>query len=203
MRLKLRFLWSVGVNSLKRNLLAGIIVVVPIAGTIFILHWLFFSIDGLLAPLVEAIFGRNIVGVGFIMMLIVVYLAGIIGANVIGKRIIRRSELFLAAVPMVRSIYNTFKQVLESVMLPTKGGFKEVVLVEFPRLGMRTVGFVTNRVKDNAGRDYVNVYIPTTPNPTSGYLEIIPADEVTPTGWSVEDAVKIVISGGMISPPVI
>lgn len=203
MRLKLRFLWSVGVNSLKRNLLAGIIVVVPIAGTIFILHWLFFSIDGLLAPLVEAIFGRNIVGVGFIMMLIVVYLAGIIGANVIGKRIIRRSELFLAAVPMVRSIYNTFKQVLESIMLPTKGGFKEVVLVEFPRLGMRTVGFVTNRVKDNAGRDYVNVYIPTTPNPTSGYLEIIPADEVTPTGWSVEDAVKIVVSGGMISPPVI
>lgn len=203
MRLKLRFLWSVGVNSLKRNLLAGIIVVVPIAGTIFILHWLFFSIDGLLAPLVEAIFGRNIVGVGFIMMLIVVYLAGIIGANVIGKRIIRRSELFLAAVPMVRSVYNTFKQVLESVILPTKGGFKEVVLVEFPRLGMRTVGFVTNRVKDNAGRDYVNVYIPTTPNPTSGYLEIIPADEVTPTGWSVEDAVKIVVSGGMISPPVI
>ena len=203
MRLKLRFLWSVGVNSLKRNLLAGIIVVVPIAGTIFILHWLFFSIDGLLAPLVEAIFGRNIVGVGFIMMLIVVYLAGIIGANVIGKRIIRRSELFLSAVPMVRSIYNTFKQVLESVILPTKGGFKEVVLVEFPRLGMRTVGFVTNRVKDSAGRDYVNVYIPTTPNPTSGYLEIIPADEVTPTGWSVEDAVKIVVSGGMISPPVI
>lgn len=203
MRLKLRFLWSVGVNSLKRNLLAGIIVVVPIAGTIFILHWLFFSIDGLLAPLVEAIFGRNIVGVGFIMMLIVVYLAGIIGANIIGKRIIRRSELFLAAVPMVRSIYNTFKQALESVILPTKGGFKEVVLVEFPRLGMRTVGFVTNRVKDNAGRDYVNVYIPTTPNPTSGYLEIIPADEVTPTGWSVEDAVKMVISGGMISPPVI
>lgn len=203
MRLKLRFLWSVGVNSLKRNLLAGIIVVVPIAGTIFILHWLFFSIDGLLAPLVEAIFGRNIVGVGFIMMLIVVYLAGIIGANVIGKRIIRRSELFLAAVPMVRSVYNTFKQVLESIILPTKGGFKEVVLVEFPRLGMRTVGFVTNRVKDNAGRDYVNVYIPTTPNPTSGYLEIIPADEVTPTGWSVEDAVKIVVSGGMISPPVI
>lgn len=203
MRLKLRFLWSVGVNSLKRNLLAGIIVVVPIAGTIFILHWLFFSIDGLLAPLVEAIFGRNIVGVGFIMMLIVVYLAGIIGANVIGKRIIRRSELFLAAVPMVRSIYNTFKQVLESIILPTKGGFKEVVLVEFPRLGMRTIGFVTNRVKDNAGRDYVNVYIPTTPNPTSGYLEIIPADEVTPTGWSVEDAVKIVVSGGMISPPVI
>ena len=203
MRLKLRFLWSVGVNSLKRNLLAGIIVVVPIAGTIFILHWLFFSIDGLLAPLVEAIFGRNIVGVGFIMMLIVVYLAGIIGANVIGKRIIRRSELLLTAVPMVRSIYNTFKQVLESVILPTKGGFKEVVLVEFPRLGMRTVGFVTNRVKDNAGRDYVNVYIPTTPNPTSGYLEIIPADEVTPTGWSVEDAVKIVVSGGMISPPVI
>lgn len=203
MRLKLRFLWSVGVNSLKRNLLAGIIVVVPIAGTIFILHWLFFSIDGLLAPLVEAIFGRNIVGVGFIMMLIVVYLAGIIGANVIGKRIIRRSELFLAAVPMVRSIYNTFKQVLESIILPTKGGFKEVVLVEFPRLGMRTIGFVTNRVKDSAGRDYVNVYIPTTPNPTSGYLEIIPADEVTPTGWSVEDAVKIVISGGMISPPVI
>jgi len=193
----------VGVNSLKRNLLAGIIVIVPIAGTIFILHWLFFSIDGLLAPVVEAIFGRNIVGVGFIMMLIVVYLAGIIGANVIGKRIIRRSELFLADVPMVRSIYNTFKQVLESVILPTKGGFKEVVLVEFPRLGMRTVGFVTNRVKDNAGRDYVNVYIPTTPNPTSGYLEIIPADEVTPTGWSVEDAVKIVVSGGMISPPVI
>ena len=104
---------------------------------------------------------------------------------------------------MVREIYGVFKQVLESVMLPHKGGFKEVVLVEFPRPGMKTIGFITNRVKDVSGQNLVNVYIPTTPNPTSGYLEIIPEEDIVRLDMPIDDAIKMVVSGGMVSPEVI
>ena len=104
---------------------------------------------------------------------------------------------------MVREIYNTFKQILQSVILPHKGGFREAVLVEFPRPGMKTIGFVTNHVRDIKGNKLVNVYIPTTPNPTSGYLEIIPEEDVIRLDMPIDDAIKMVVSGGMVSPEII
>ena len=102
---------------------------------------------------------------------------------------------------MVREIYSTLKQVLESVLLPNRGGFKEVVLVEFPKAGMKTIGFVTNRLTDPSGQELLSVYIATTPNPTSGFFEILPASDVVRTSITVEDAIKLVVSGGMVSSP--
>jgi uncharacterized membrane protein len=130
-------------------------------------------------------------------------LTGLSVSNFIGKKIVERSELFLKDVPMVREIYSTLKQILQSVLMPHKGGFREVVLVEFPRHGMRTIGFVTNRVTDTSGQKLVNVYIPTTPNPTSGYLEIIPEADVIHLDMPIDDALMMVVSGGMVSPHVI
>ena len=185
---------------LRRYFLAGLLIVVPIAATILILKWLFGYIDGILGPADEVIFGRHIPGFGFAVIIIVIFLAGLFAANVIGKRAIKYGESMLKVVPIAREIYGTAKQVMESLLLTQTGGFKEVVLVEFPRAGMTTVGFVTNRVKDKAGKEFVAIYIPTTPNPTSGYLEIIPSEDAIHTDMSVEEAVKMVISGGMVSP---
>jgi uncharacterized membrane protein len=195
--------WAKVGRYLRRHFLTGILVVVPLAATILILKWLFEAIDGILEPAVEAIFGHPIPGIGFGVIIILLLLAGIIASNVFGRKVIQRSEDFLKEVPMVREIYGVFKQVLESVMLPHKGGFKEVVLVEFPRPGMKTIGFITNRVKDVAGHNLVNVYIPTTPNPTSGYLEIIPEEDIVRLDMPIDDAIKMVVSGGMVSPEVI
>ncbi len=188
---------------MRRDFLAGILVIVPIAATLLIFKWLFDSVDGILEPAVEAIFGRPIAGIGFAIIIVLIFLAGLFASNFIGKKIVERGESFLKEVPMVREIYSTFKQILQSVLMPHKGGFREVVLVEFPRPGMRTIGFVTNRVTDTSGQKLVNVYIPTTPNPTSGYLEIIPEADVIHLDMPVDDAIMMVVSGGMVSPQVI
>ena len=188
---------------IRRDFLAGILVVVPLAGTALIIKWLFEAIDGVLEPAVEAIFGRPVPGIGFVVLILLVLLAGLIVSNVLGKRLVSYGESLLSEVPMVRELYNTFKQVLESVLLPHKGGFKEVVLIEFPRPGMKTIGFVTNRIKDSSGQDLVTIYIPTTPNPTSGYLEILPAADVVALDMPIDDAIKMIVSGGMISPEVL
>jgi len=186
-----------------RDFLAGILVVVPLAATALVIKWLFEAIDGVLEPAVEAIFGRPIAGIGFAVLVLIVFLAGLLVSNVLGKRLIGYGESLLGRVPMVRELYKTFKQVLESVLQPHKGGFKEVVLIEFPRPGMKTIGFVTNRIKDSSGQDLVNIYIPTTPNPTSGYLEILPAADVVALDMAIDDAIRMIVSGGMVSPEVL
>lgn len=198
---KSKLSWIAG--RVRRNFLTGVLVLVPLAATLLIFKWLFDAIDGILEPAVEAIFGRPIAGIGFGAIIVLIFLAGIFASNVVGRKIIQRAEALVEELPMVREIYNTFKQVLQSVILPHKGGFRDVVLVEFPRPGMKTIGFVTNHIKDAAGNKLVSIYIPTTPNPTSGYLEIMPEEDVVTIDMPVDDAIKMVVSGGMISPEVI
>jgi len=190
-------------GRVRRDFLTGILVLVPLVATLLIFKWLFDAIDGILEPAVEAIFGRPIAGIGFGAIIVLIFLAGIFASNVIGRKVIQRAESLVEELPMVREIYNTFKQVLQSVILPHKGGFKDVALVEFPRPGMKTIGFVTNHIKDAAGNKLVNVYIPTTPNPTSGYLEIIPEEDIVLIDMPIDEAIKMVVSGGMVSPEVI
>ena len=198
---KSKLAWIAG--RVRRYFLTGVLVLVPLAATLLIFKWLFDAIDGILEPAVEAIFGRPIAGIGFVAIIVLIFLAGIIASNVVGRKVIQRGESLVDELPMVRELYNTFKQILQSVILPQKGGFREVVLVEFPRPGMKTIGFVTNRVKDTKGNKLVNVYIPTSPNPTSGYLEIIPEEDVVTIDMPIDDAIKMVVSGGMVSPEII
>ena len=198
---KSKLAWIAG--RVRRYFLTGVLVLVPLAATLLIFKWLFDAIDGILEPAVEAIFGRPIAGIGFVAIIVLIFLAGIIASHVVGRKVIQRGESLVDELPMVRELYKTFKQILQSVILPQKGGFKEVVLVEFPRPGMKTIGFVTNRVKDTKGNKLVNVYIPTSPNPTSGYLEIIPEEDVVTIDMPIDDAIKMVVSGGMVSPEII
>jgi uncharacterized membrane protein len=200
-RRKLR--WGRVTKSLRRNFLPGLLIVVPLAGTVLIMKWLFNSIDGILAPAVEQIFGHDVPGIGFAAILILIYLTGVIATNVAGRRVIRYGESLLARVPGAREIYGTFKQAMESLMLPRSGAFKEVVLVEFPNPGMKAIGFVTNTMTDSSGQELVNVFIPTAPVPTSGFLELIPPDAVIRTGIPIDEAMKMIISGGIVSPKAI
>ena len=190
------------IRALKRHFLAGILVVLPVGVAIYILVWGFIKIDGILQPAIEWIFGGPITGLGFGIALVLIYVIGIIAENIIGKEAIRFGESLLTRVPLFRQIYTGLKQVIEGLsgLGLNKAAFREVVLVEFPREGMQTIAFITNEIADKSGKKLFTIYVPTAPLPTSGYLEIVTEDKLIRTDIPVDEAMKMVISSGMVSP---
>ncbi len=185
---------------MRAHLLAGLLVAVPLGVTIWILIWAFESIDGILQPVLEPIFGRKIPGVGFGITLALVYILGVIASNVFGRRLIAFAERIVSKVPIARPLYNGIRQILQSFADPGDTGYMHVVLVEFPRKGIRTIGFVTNETRDTSGQRLLNIFIPTSPNPTSGFLQIVHEEDVIWTDLSIDTALKMVVSGGRLSP---
>ena len=192
-------------KNLRRSFLAGILVVVPLGIVVFILVWFFVNVDNILQPIIKTIFGNEIIGLGFAVSLILIYLIGLLASNIVGQKLISFGESILARVPVLRQIYTGSKQVVASLSGASlnKAAFRDVVLVEFPRQGMRTVAFVTNELKDKSGQKLLTIFIPTAPIPTSGYLQIVTEDKVTLTDLSVDEAITMIISSGMVSPPMI
>ncbi len=137
-----------------------------------------------------------------LLTLFMLYILGLMGASVLGRRVIRLIEGIFERVPLVKTIYKSTKQIVVTLGGGQAMEFQRVVLVEFPRPGMKCIGFLTSVMKDaETGRDLATVFISTTPNPTTGYMQIVPLEELSETNWSVEDAVKLLMSGGVISPP--
>lgn len=196
--------WGVSLGWLGRKLpaqfLMGILIVVPIGATVWILLWIFNGIDGFLQPIITGIWGHAIPGVGFGITLVLIYLAGVVANNIVGKRLISYGESLLARVPLIGQLYNGIRQIMVSFSRPSTTGFMEVVLVEFPREGMRAIGFITNEASDKSGKKLLHVFVPTSPNPTSGFLQIVGEDKVIRTKMSVDDAIKVVVSAGRVSP---
>ena len=192
-------------RKVGRRFLAGLLLVIPVGVVIFVLVWFFTGVDGILQPAIKTIFGSEIPGLGFGITIILVYLAGLFASNIVGHRMIRFGESLLVRIPILKQLYNGTKQVIAGLSGTglNKAAFREVVLVEFPRDGMQTIGFVTNEMEDINGQKLLAVYIPTAPLPTSGYFEILTEDKVTRTNISVDEAMQMVISSGMISPRVI
>ena len=188
-------------KKLRAQFIAGIVVVVPIGASILILVWLFSAVDNILQPLVKAVWDHTIPGVGFGATVALIYLVGVIARNVVGKRLIRYGESLLGRVPVFRQLYIGISQILESFSAPDKAGFMQVVLVEFPRKGMKAIGFVTNELNDASGEKLLNVLIPTAPNPTTGFLQIVKEKEVVRTSISVDDAIKMIVSAGRMTSP--
>lgn len=186
-------------GTVKRRFIAGLQVIVPIGATILILVWIFTKIDNILQPIISYIFGRPIPGVGFGVTILLILIAGVIVSNVAGRKLLHYGESVLSKVPIVRQVYYGIKQILESFSSRDKGGFMQVVLVEFPKKGMKTVGFVTNEAVDESGKKVLNVFIPTAPNSTSGFLQIMAEEEVIRTDVSFDDALKMIISAGRVS----
>jgi uncharacterized membrane protein len=178
----------------------GLITAVPVGVTVWILWWGFNTIDNVLQPFIKTIWGHTIPGVGFGITVVFIYLVGILASNVIGKRLIRYGESALPWMPVVRQLYTGVKQIIEGFTAPTKTRRMQPVITEFPRKGMKVVGFATNEVLTESGKKLVTVFIPTSPNPTSGYLQIVDEDEIVRTDMSVENALKMIVSAGKVLP---
>ena len=187
-------------RTLRRHFLAGILVVVPIGATLWILLWIFTVFDGILRPYVELILGRTVPGVGFVITIVLIYLIGAVVSNVLGRRLFHFGESLLAKVPVVRPLYASIKQILESFSVTGKSGLGQTVLIEFPRKDIWTVGFITNEVLLQSGEIRLNIFIPTSPNPASGFLQIVKEDEVIRTDIPVDQALRMIISAGKVSP---
>jgi uncharacterized membrane protein len=187
-------------RKLRDQFIAGLLVVVPLGATILILVWVFNSIDHILAPVVQAVFHRHVPGVGFAVTILLIYLAGLFATNVIGGTILRFFNRQLNKVPIFKVLYSSIRQILEAFASPEKTGFLHVVLVEFPRQGMWELGFVTNEMENENGENILNVLIPTSPTPTSGFLQIVKEKDVIRTKISVEEGLKMVVSGGTMTP---
>ncbi|HEY54970.1 MAG TPA: DUF502 domain-containing protein [Dehalococcoidia bacterium] len=187
-------------KKLRRQFIAGILVAIPLGATIIILVWIFNAIDNLLQPIITDIWGRTIPGVGFGVTVVLIYIAGVIASNILGKRLIRYSDSLLVRIPIFRQLYTGIKQIVDSFSIPDKSGFLRVVLVEFPRKGMRAIGFVTNELTDKSGHKLLNILIPNSPNPMSGFLQIVKEEEVVQTKVSVDEALKMIVSAGKVTP---
>jgi len=178
---------------------AGILVIVPIIITILILVWLFNYIDNIAQPVANSLLGRTIPGLGFVLTVVLIYLTGVVATSVIGKRLVGYIESLLARVPLFRYLYTSIKQIMVSFTTSSETKFLQVVLVEFPKKGMRVLGFVTSESRIESGEKLLTVFIPTSPNPTSGYLEIVRENDIIRTNISIDDALKMVLSAGKVS----
>jgi uncharacterized membrane protein len=173
----------------------GLLIIVPVGVTVFILEWAFRLVDNILQPLINVLHGENITGLGVAATLLLVFIIGTIASNVFGKRMINWLESPFRKIPVLRTIYVGTRQLLEGFS-STKKSFRQVVLVEYPRKGIRSIGFVTNISKNEAGEKTYSVLVPTAPNPASGFLIIVKEDEIIPTSISMDDAVSMIVSAG-------
>jgi uncharacterized membrane protein len=192
-------------NGIKRYFLSGILVIVPLIITYVVFRFFLSSIDGILSPLLVRYLGYEIPGLGIVITIIIVFVAGILTRGVLGRGAVSLWERFLNSLPLVRTIYSAAKQLLISVAEPKASMFQRVVIIPYPRLGMYSLAFAANEVTlDRYGTigDYIAVFIPSTPTPFTGYMLMVKKDEVLPTSISVEEAVKFIVSGGIVVPEV-
>lgn len=181
----------------------GLVLVIPLVITWWILTFLFNAIDGTISPVFDQALGRHIPGLGFATMVLLIFLLGVISRNLAGRYLLAAIEGVIGRLPLARTIYGAMKEMMTSFSPSSKGrSFKDVVLVEYPRKGLATIGFATNRMTvggaEPAG-ELVSVYIPNPPNPTSGLLILVPKDSVQVLDISVEQGLKLVLSGGIVT----
>jgi len=195
-------------GRLRSWFFTGILVTAPVLLTIYITWAAIQLIDSQVVSLIPILADWNrleVPGVGLVIGVMLITLIGALAAGFLGRWIIRLGESLLNRMPVVRSIYGASKQILETIISSQSDAFREVVLVEYPRKGLWVIGFVTGGTKGEVNRriniDMVNVFVPTTPNPTSGFLLFCPRKDVVFMEMTVEEAVKLVVSGGIVTPP--
>ncbi len=196
---------------LRTYLLTGIVVTAPIGITVYLAVLFVNFVDGRMRGLVPAQYDPirylpfDIPGLGVLALLLLLLVVGFLAAGLIGRIVFRMGERLIGRVPVVRSVYGALKQIFETVFADSSSSFREVVLVEYPRRGLWAVGFITGRtrgeVRERLETDMVNVFLPTTPNPTSGFLLFVPLSDVVRLDMSVEEGIKMVISAGIVTPP--
>lgn len=196
---------------LRAYLFAGILVTAPISITLY-LAWLFIgAIDGLVHAVIPARYNPetympfSVPGLGLVIVVVFLVLVGMFAAGFLGRFMVRLGEALVNRMPVIRSIYNALKQIFETVLANQSQAFREVVMIEYPRKGLYALGFITGttegEVQNVTADEVVNVFLPTTPNPTSGFLLFVPKKDLIRLTMTVEDGIKMVVSGGIVTPP--
>ena len=189
------------VVHIQRTLVAGILVTLPIGITVLIFKFFFDLLDPILKEPLHLLPGPDIPGLGFGALVVLVYIIGLVAAHVVGRRLIELGHRALEVIPGVKTIYGTTRSAIEllSNSSSNEHRYSGVVLIDFPRPGIQAIGLITSRMIDTNGDEVLAVYVPTTPIPSSGFLLMVPASNVTHTDMTVDDAMKVVISGGILA----
>ncbi|RMD88667.1 MAG: DUF502 domain-containing protein [Calditrichaeota bacterium] len=190
-------------KSLRRIFMAGILVLIPVIMTFIAVKWLFVLVDGILKPYIELLFGIYIPGLGFIATVLLIFLSGLFATSYGGKRLINLGDQFLEHLPFIRRIYDASKDIVNAFTFTEAKVFKEVVLLEMPRKDLFFIGFVTSELirKNVEGQDeMVTVFVPSVPMFTTGFLFVTRKDSVRFLDISIEEALELIVSGGMVSP---
>lgn len=199
------------VAKLRGYFFAGIVVTAPVSITIYVTYLFFTFVDGQVSGLIpeklyENFYGATAIpGLGIVIALVFFVTVGWFATNFLGRFFIRVYEYVLDRMPIVRNLYSAIKQIFETIMASQSSAFREVVMLEYPRKGIWSVGFVTGKTEGQVQRltdkETINVFVPTTPNPTSGFLLFVPKKELHFLDMSVEEGIKMVVSAGIITPP--
>jgi len=191
--------WAV----VKRRLIAGLVVIAPVTITAVVLWWIFQSLDGLLGNFIYPAIGVDIPGLGLLLLIVVLLAVGWLAERTVGARIVAWWHTLLERFPLTRRLYTASHRIVRTVFGEEKRFFREVVLVEYPAHGRWSIGFLTSNAPDDmrdAVGDGVVVFIPTTPNPTTGFLVVVSRDDVRPLPWTLEQTFTFILSAGGVSP---
>lgn len=195
---------------IKRYFLTGLLIWVPLVITAWVLSAIINTLDQSLQLLPEVLHPKNLIGfsipgVGALLTLAMILLTGLLAANFIGEKLVRWWNVLLSRIPVVNSVYKAVKQVSDTLFAPNGYAFRKALLVQYPRQDAWTIAFLTGRpggdIKNHLDGDYVSVYVPTTPNPTSGFFLMMPSRDVIELEMSVDEALKYIISMGVVAPP--
>ena len=202
-------------SRVRNYFLTGIIVTAPIAITFAVAMWVINWIDSKVVPLIPSSYnpqeilqqhtGFHIPGIGLLVVFIGLTLIGFFAAGLLGRFVVRVGENLLNRMPIIRSVYGALKQIFETVLRSSSRSFREVALIEYPRRGIWAIGFITTKttgeVRSEIKEEVVNVFLPTTPNPTSGFLLFVPRKDLIILDMGVEEAIKMIVSAGIVTPP--
>lgn len=200
-------------GAIKKNIIAGLLVTVPVALTYIILEFVITRIDEMMVPVVSKIInekamenlnGYFIPGMGFLLLIFFVFFVGLIATNFFGKKVFKFGELVLHKIPIVRVIYITIKKVVDTISQSQTPTFEKMVLITYPRSPLKTIGIVACDTPDMVfkmvGKQSVNVFVPTSPNPTTGFVIAVPVEDVNFLKMTVEEGLKMIISFGVVAP---
>ncbi len=198
-------------QRLRAYLFAGILVTAPIFITFYLAYVIVGFVDSKITPLIPAQYNPEtylpfaLPGLGLVVLILALILVGAVTASFFGRLWVRISDRLLSQMPVIRNVHSAVKQILETVLAQQSNAFREAVLIEYPRRGIWAIGFLTGKTKGEVQNlteeDCINVFLPTTPNPTSGFLLFVPNKDIVRLDMNVEDAIKMVISGGIVTPP--
>ena len=191
------------IGRLRRYLIAGVLVIAPTVITAYVFYRFFKAVDGVLGKYITP-FGSPIPGLGFVAVVLITILVGVFARNILGRSLLSVWEAILTRIPLVNKLYLATKQIGEAILDDKGAMFKRVVLLQYPRKGIYSLAFVTHtpggELEEKVGAGSVAVFLPTTPNPTSGFFLVVPEKETVPLSLSVEDAIKLIVSFGIAGP---